>query len=123
MGSELIEHFGVLWRIIISGVYEDVDRSCLGPLEVRECPVEIGNRVKLETSPERRAGYEDRAPIPTNVRGADQRPFLGAILEDLGQNLWRKLVNGNIRVPDRPDRVQTLGEVAFDGVELWHIGN
>ena len=66
--SEVIEHTEALRR---TGIYADVDECRLRPLGVRECTVEIRAGLKPETAPEKRTGYEGRAPIPTDVRGCD----------------------------------------------------
>lgn len=69
MGSEGLEHAEVCQKC---NSYADVDERRLRPLEVRGCAVEIiANVIKPETAPERRAGYEDRTPILTDVRGFD----------------------------------------------------
>ena len=75
----MVEHVKVVW---FSSDYADVDGRRLRPLKVYECTVEIGAGEKLETSPKRRVECEDRTPMPADVRGCDQVPLAGAVLED-----------------------------------------
>jgi len=115
IGGEALEHVDVL-RMCDS--YTEVDGHRLRPLEVRECAVGTPLGLKLETAPERRTGYEDRTPMLTDVRGFDQIPFAGAIFENPGQDLWRKLVDGNKCVPNHPNRLQNPREITFDTTDL-----
>jgi len=102
MGGEALEHVEVLRK---SDSRTDVDERRLRPLEVRECAVKTTVVLEPETAPKRRTGYEHRAPILTDVRGSGQILLAGAMFEDPGQDLWRKLVDGNKRVLDRPNRL------------------
>ena len=68
MRSDVVEHIEVSRP---TSTYTNVDGRLLRPLEVRECTVEIVVGLKLETGPERRTGYEGRAPMPTDVCGYD----------------------------------------------------
>lgn len=115
MGGEAIEHVDILRK---SDSYTDVDGHRLRPFEVRECAIKTTVVLEPETAPERRTGYEDRAPILTNVRGSGQVLLAVAIFEDPGQELWRKPVGGNKCVLDRPNHLRNLGEITFDATEL-----
>jgi len=53
-----------------------------------------------------------------NVCGGDKIPLAGVIFENLRQDLWWKFVDGNIRVPDRPSRLQNLREIPLDAKYL-----
>lgn len=48
----------------------------------------------------------------TNVGGNDRVLLAVSVLEDFEQDLWRKPVDGNVRVPDRPIHLQTLRDPA-----------
>ena len=62
MGDDASKHLEVWWRIKLH----------LGPFEICECPVDIvGLPCEPETSPERRMGYKDGAPVSTDVCGGD----------------------------------------------------
>jgi len=111
MGSEALEHFKVSEWIY---VYTDIDRRRLGPFEVRDRAVDIMAGLEPETAPQRWTGCQGRTPVLTNVRGGDKIPLAGAIFEDPRQDLWWKPVGGNIRVPDRPGRLQNLREIPLD---------
>jgi len=71
-----------------------------------------------ETTPERWSGYEGRTPIPTDVRGCDQIPLVGAIFENPGQDLWWKPVDRNRCIPDCPNCLQNLREITFYAMDL-----
>jgi len=120
MRSEGLEHVEVLRR---TSVYADVDGHWLGPLEVRECAVDIAPGIlpKLEAGPEGWTGYEGRAPIPTDLRGCDEIALTGAAFENSRQYLRRKPVDRNKRVLDRPGCLQNLREVMFDAIDLRKV--
>jgi hypothetical protein len=40
------------------------------------------------------------------------------MLENSDQDLWREPVDGDVGVPDRPNRLQGLGEVPLDVKDL-----
>ena len=115
MGDDGLE-LDELFRVCICDA--NVDGCRLRPLEVHEYAVETRAILNLEAAPERRTGYKDRTPMLTDVRGSNQTPLAGAMFENPGQDLWRKLVDGNKRVLDRPDRPRNLGEIAFDAMDL-----
>jgi len=103
--SEVLERVKGLERV---RVHADIDRRRLGPFEVRDRAVGIMAGLEPETAPQRWTGCQGRTPVLTNVRGGDKIPLAGAIFEDPRQDLWGKPVDRNIRVPDRPGRLQDL---------------
>jgi len=115
MGSKVLERLEVLEQ---NRVHADINRRQLGPFEVRDCAVDIVAGRKPETAPERWTRCQGRTPILTDVCGGDEIPLVGAIFENPRQDLRWKPADGNIRVPNRPRRLQNLGEIPLDVEDL-----
>jgi hypothetical protein len=60
----------------------DIERCRLGPFKIRERAIEIWGGFEPEIGPEEWAGYEGRAPIPTDVRGCGKVSVAVPMLEN-----------------------------------------